>query len=432
MRKTLLVLTIVITLVFGMLGQALNEKSALPTQTSHSPTSDLSYPGFECKGTKDIKIDKNLQTIFFISVVSNIGFSQYGTQKNLQKNISIEIKNVLELSLIKYLFGQWEVVWGAGVFQSQLSEKTKKQADNVMFVAKKEPIRAGDRAQYVISIAGSLTFYDYIIEDFWVAETVPWTYGPIQSKKNPRISLGTQIGLANLLGMAPGNVKLVEFLKKITSEANEKIDVIVAGHSLGGALAYTLALYLVDTQDKWDANSKATVYSVPSAAPAIGSRDFAAYYDQRLGSQTTRIWNSIDMIPHLWNKACLQQIPDLYLPEYPAGLPGCLMTELAIEMSKDTDYLPIQHDSRGLPGKVHDFPPSFCKSLEFTDFMKQVGFQHTFEYFFLLFLPPHRDNLLEIPQIKDMFEHLQSKISPEDKDFNEFIRKLSGFKPIIE
>jgi hypothetical protein len=40
------------------------------------------------------------------------------------------------MNLVKQLFGEWEVVWGAGVFQSQLTAKTNKQADNVMFIAK--------------------------------------------------------------------------------------------------------------------------------------------------------------------------------------------------------------------------------------------------------------------------------------------------------
>ncbi|MDQ1353309.1 MAG: hypothetical protein QG657_3615 [Acidobacteriota bacterium] len=388
---------------------------------------------------KSDKILKKLQTIFAISVLSNIGCNKTGTQHELEDSISNDIKTLLDNKLVKRLFGEWEVVWGAGVFQSQLSEKIQPQADNVMFVAKGS--FAGETApQYIISIAGSLTIYDYVIEDFWVSETVPWAELLENSTFNrtPRISKGTEVGLKNLLNMAPGGVQLMELLKTMTGASGEKVDIIVAGHSLGGALSSTLALYLADTQDLWDTNKKAVLSVVPSAGPAVGNREFADYYDQRLGAVTTRIWNSIDMIPHLFHKSCLEQIPDLYLPEYPAGEQGKVMVEMAIKMSQNTNYSQIRHDTPGLPGTVIDEikfmemvkllknPFKFKHSSviaynEFLKFMTQVGLQHTVEYFKLLYL----DELLELPRIKDMIEHVIGKVSLTDKGFKEFVEKLS-------
>jgi hypothetical protein len=371
------------------------------------------------KTKQTIQIDKKLQTIFAISALSNIGFTKYGTQQELEDSISKEIKTVLDNKLVKRLFGEWQVVWGVGVFQSQFTAKTSKQADNVMFVAKGSFV-GETTPQYIISIAGSLTMYDYIIEDFWVSETVSWadvlensTFDPA-----PMISKGTDVGLKNLLNMAPGGVRLLKFLKSITDAPGEKVDIIVAGHSLGGALSSTLALYLADRRDLWDKNNKALLSVVPSAGPTAGNREFANYYDQQLGPVTTRIWNSIDLVPHLWHKSCLEQIPGLYLPEYPVCELVEVMVEVAKKMSQNTDYSQIRHDTAGLPGTVININKNgSC----FSKFMTQAALQHTVEYFKLLYL----DELLKLQQIKDLIEHVKSKASLTDKGFKEFVEKLS-------
>jgi hypothetical protein len=371
------------------------------------------------KTKQTIKIVKKLQTIFAISALSNIGFTKYGTQQELEDSISKEIKTVLDNKLVKRLFGEWQVVWGVGVFQSQLTAKTSYQADNVMFVAKGSFV-GETTPQYIISIAGSLTIYDYIIEDFWVNETVSWadvledsTFDPA-----PMISKGTEVGLKNLLNMDPGDLQLLEFLKTITNAPGEKVDIIVAGHSLGGALSSTLALYLADTQSQWDTKKKTVLSVVPSAGPTAGNREFADYYDQRLSPVTTRIWNSIDLVPHLWHKSCLEQIPNLYLPDYQAGKLGEALVNLAIKMSQNTNYSQIRHNTAGLPGTVININKN---GSEFTTFMTQAALQHTVEYFKLLYL----DELLKLQQIKDLIEHVKSKASLTDKGFKEFVEKLS-------
>lgn len=84
---------------------------------------------------------------------------------------------------------------------------------------------------------------------------------------------------------------------------NGNCDVYVTGHSKGGALSSTVALWLTDTQgrqsdqaEQWDPDSKAALHCYSFAGPTAGDAEFAAHSDAVL-KDCHRIWNCRDVVP---------------------------------------------------------------------------------------------------------------------------------------
>lgn len=86
----------------------------------------------------------------------------------------------------------------------------------------------------------------------------------------------------------------------------------VTGHSLGGAMATMLAVYL--WAQNWTTTPAFAVYTF--AAPSAGLASFADYYDTHLTNnppnQTWRVYNAWDAVPYAW--ASLPTVQDSFYP----------------------------------------------------------------------------------------------------------------------
>jgi len=218
----------------------------------------------------------------------------------------------------------WKVVWGPVVTVKQNPVNpppTSCQYYAVPAAARGQYIPAATMfvaqkgTQYYVGIAGTnqKSAFAWCDEDFNETLTA-WPFGSPPS--NAKIAQGTLDGLNLLLGMQDstqpaGQRSLFEFLRKAAS--NGAIQVSVAGHSLGGAQAPVLGLWMKEVQSQWDiANfSKVSIYSFAGATP--GNAGFANYLNSKFsGSSLAVINNTYDIVPHAWNSTTMNQVPDLY------------------------------------------------------------------------------------------------------------------------
>ena len=169
----------------------------------------------------------------------------------------------------------------------------------------------------------------------------------------------------------------------------------VTGHSLGGAIATMVALYLNTQQFNSPPNSIA-VYTF--AAPTAGLQDFANYYDSVLTNeppnQTWRVYNIWDAVPNNW--ASLPNLKQLY-PKPPGPeqdtdmkvvindvIPSMPNGNMYVQTNQTTNSMPINNTNPyGSPGT---YDPDYTGKTT-ADFLGQIGYQHN-SYMALLGAPP--------------------------------------------
>ena len=202
----------------------------------------------------------------------------------------------------------WKVVWGPSVY----TVPGALYQDNLMYVAQNQT----DKSQYVVAIRGTnfVSDLDWLMEDFDILQQLNWPPGATTSSPaGAMISEGASIGLQVLLGMtgsnaSGSNLSLISFLKNERSSG--PLNICVTGHSLGGMLCGTLALYLQENLSTWDPSKSSNISSISFAGPTAGNGKFAAHsdtvfsaltpppnWDQSLGTNMDRVACDLDVAP---------------------------------------------------------------------------------------------------------------------------------------
>jgi hypothetical protein len=262
----------------------------------------------------------------------------------------------------------WELAWGPAVYHFSLSRFD----DNMMYAVR----QATTPAHLAVVVRGTNppAFLDWLVEDFDVVAQVSWPTG--HPSGEAKISKGTSEGLHILQTMVPEagplpRKTLSQFLAQEVKAAPAGLRVYVTGHSLGGALAPALALWLSDTRAEWDPEHRAQISVYPLAGPTSGNADFAKYYDATLGNVTDRLWNPFDVVPLAWNLESLGTMADLYEPltranEIERGLIDGLRS-----LVKDKGYTQIDRNQPPLSGALFPGAPG-----ETLGFEAEAGWQH--------------------------------------------------------
>jgi hypothetical protein len=97
----------------------------------------------------------------------------------------------------------------------------------------------------------------------------------------------------------------------------EPIDLVVTGHSKGGALAPALALWLAETRRLagdagWDPTRRSRVRFAAFAGPTPGDEAFADRVLAQVGTDSYRVVNEHDVVPRAWSADGLGAIAGLY------------------------------------------------------------------------------------------------------------------------
>lgn len=248
--------------------------------------------------------------------------------------------------------GEWSLEWGPAQSETR---------GNQMFIA-----RSSQSNQFAIAIRGtvvdvSLALLVDLYQDLDVGHPVPL---PFPSAAGAVIGKGTLGGLTDLIGMSSGGMTLLDYAK--ANFVGSGAEVLVTGHSLGGALTTVLAPWLL-FQLQQLGDKSCTVTPLTFAAPTAGNDAFATWYDS-LFTQSARYYNTVDVIPKAW--ASLLEIVSLYPapgPKIPWELKGAVEM-VSGWMSQVQGVIYAQTNGSGSP--LPNTPAAG------DDFLQELGDQH--------------------------------------------------------
>jgi hypothetical protein len=324
--------------------------------------------------------------MFVLAMWAELGSAFKGSVIDIETNVASELRTGLVAARAE--IGDWELVWGPAIFQAPSSIF----ADNAMYVVRGS--MGTILPEYCIAIAGTnpYSIFDGIVENVLINPMQPWQYSS-PSGLAPKISYGAFTALNILQGLKPGpnvpgtGTTLKDF---ISASLNGPTRIDVTGHSLGGALASVIALWLFDTQSTWDPKRYAQLACLPFAGPTAGNQDFARYFgESALGSRSTRLFNPFDIVPRVWNHESLNSIPSLYDPHIPAEREPLVqfLVRLATVYSWNDNFWQIYPDAPALPGGSVNTRIIEAGKTMFENFKSQIDYQHVKAYFDMLSVP---------------------------------------------
>lgn len=263
-----------------------------------------------------------------LAFVAYAGDQLINTDPNVDKTLQSCVSN--ELTRQPILDKQYTLAWGPAAYRFN----TTFFDDNMMYAVND----LQNSGHLIIAIRGTNpeSISDWFVEDFYVYKTRPWQYAK-PFNKSARISQATHIGLSvlqNLQGKVHGALlstssvvpstsapiapesKLFDYLKA-RARNKDITKITVTGHSLAGALAPVLALWLKDTESSWNPTPSwpITINVLPIAGATSGNAEFAAYYNQRLGKDTLRLHNEFDVVPKAWYSPTMRKLTYIYNAE---------------------------------------------------------------------------------------------------------------------
>lgn len=273
--------------------------------------------------------------IFSLSLISNINEGRFGSVDSLQTQATRGVTNLLHNDSLQQLIGTWTPVWGPVTYTQDLkSNPDSCVSDNTMMLLKGIDPSDSTKTLYVLAIAGTVgaSSYDWFFEDFDLTTMALWPaktpgFSNISSFNRPQtssdaaitdtgnyVSRGMATGLNVLFNTMEDGSKgtLMNYLSTTFKNSSNSIEIAVAGHSLGGALAPCVALSLMDNQSAWNPalSCKITCYATAGFSP--GNENFATYFNQQMGANFQGSCNSNDVAINLYQTSTMNQISTLY------------------------------------------------------------------------------------------------------------------------
>jgi len=195
--------------------------------------------------------------------------------------------------------GPWTLAWGPGEVEGILA-----------YVA-----LAADKKTYGLAFRGSLgeiaahEFIDNWLIDAESFRQVPWLF-PQGGEVKVSAGMNKALAYVTLLTDQTTHKHLLDFLRGVTA-ADGSLNMLVTGHSLGGALTQLASQWLYNQLVDVDKNEEIYITPLTFAAPSTGNQQFATLFATTFPTNYALV-NTLDIVPWTWWN--LDQIQHMYPP----------------------------------------------------------------------------------------------------------------------
>lgn len=248
--------------------------------------------------------------------------------------------------------------------------------------------------EYTVVFRGTNPFslFSWITEDFIVDKKLPWIEkSPFSLSEDAQISRATSVAFDIHSKLIYPNDEtgesLYDFLKTLIL-TNSPVKINFTGHSLGGVLSSTFALWFDDMLNSPELNAfkamtSISVYSF--AGPSAGDIVFADYSDINLitpedkiiqgGKYCTRYKNTLDLVPNVWNSQDLKGLYNIYDPKIPISEAFKLILDSILNKTEALGYTQPKN-CKAVTSDIINLP-DINESLRY---ILEAAYQHTFPY----------------------------------------------------
>ncbi len=309
------------------------------------------------------------QQLFGLSMLANLSTGLTGSPAELKSTLNARIQD--NLYKFKDQFGPWKLIDSA-VYQAPDSIV----ADNAIYLAQNQA--SSDDLVLAVAATNATSIWDWIVEDTMVLKQVPWDMVSekytIQKTISPQIAYGTYVGL--------------RILQKLYSSMKSRLpsdlftfghELTVVGHSLGGALAPALALWIEEND-----NNGGIINCFTTAGPTPGNRDFADHFHRVIRDENyDAVNNLLDVVPRSWCSCsgCMGGLNTLYEPAISATWGMTAMLTVLYSLSQGQRYARLDNQNKyQFEGKINTDIIDKNKS-PFVNYLNQMAYQHVDAYF---------------------------------------------------
>ena len=314
-----------------------------------------------------MELDSRIKENFLLSFLS-----YWGCWMTDIKRIHRGIDGFLEsLETSSLLEKKYSLAWGPAVHQHE----DQAHNDALMFA-----VRWANELTIVIRGTSIFSPSTMILQDLLVRQKIPWKQFFPKKRDIPQqaqISESTFRGLTLLTQLesqpaeASAHLSILDFVVKAIEETPD-IVVNITGHSLGGCLSAPLALWLADSlESRLDRQPIPPIRTYAFAGPTPGDKGFNDYFESRLPHSYTSYTNKLDPAPYVWDMETLSKLPEV---PYFKKQDDKELIYIASQMAQDMDY-------KRMEGDIEEEG----EQLKLAPFLLQAVWQHTIEYFILLF-----------------------------------------------
>jgi hypothetical protein len=285
----------------------------------------------------------------------------------------VTIKDRVEKSLgkVSKITGNKKLVWGPAVHRD---ENLQIFIDSLMYVVQD----VDNPGEFTVVVRGTNPFSasSWFFEDFIVWEQAMWDTGPALPDAMVAVcsnyALAKHVALTPVQGVPGVGQKLIQFLQGMVSGGGN-VTFDVTGHSLGGVMSSTLALWLMNMQERYWPGKDVDISVYSFAGPTAGNQAFVDYSNETFNKNNEprcfRFENKLDVATMAWDEDKLAGVETLY----PGITPSYLeqkMIDAARKAAKGMGYKQI--------GVSRDIPAGVNEALK--DYIVQALYQHVFPY----------------------------------------------------